>query len=127
MSKNVDFSQIEVYKGKTFDSLLRQIHENSNEKSEQIKNLIMKLTGFIKNPDDAALLVPLLAEYFEVGVKNDEQLIKLAAIVQRFVKTSSSSSEEDSSYGLSEKERAEIIANARESNSGKIVKIGNSN
>lgn len=124
MSKNIDFSQIEVYKGKSFDELLKQIHDNSNEKSDQIRSLIQKLSGFIKDPDDAALLVPLLASYLEVGVKNDEQLIKLAAIIQRFVKTSATSSDEDSSFGLSEKERAEIIANARESGAGKIVKMG---
>jgi hypothetical protein len=127
MSKNIDFSQIEVYKGKSFDELLKQIHDNSNEKSDQIRSLILKLSGFIKDTDDAALLVPLLASYLEVGVKNDEQLIKLAALVQRFIKTSASNNEEDSSYGLSEKERAEIIANAREFGSGKIVKMGNGN
>ena len=59
MSKNVDFSQIEVYKGKSFDELLKQIHDNSNEKSDQIRSLILKLSGFIKDTDDAALLVPL--------------------------------------------------------------------
>lgn len=127
MSKNVDFTQIEVYKGKSFDELLKQIHENSNEKSEQIRSLILKITSFIKDADDAALLVPLLAEYLEVGVKNDEQLIKLAAIVQRFVKNTGSNAEDNNSFGLSEKERAEIIANAREFGSGKIVKIGNAN
>ena len=110
-----------------FDELLKQIHDNSNEKSDQIRSLILKLSGFIKDTDDAALLVPLLASYLEVGVKNDEQLIKLAALVQRFIKTSASNNEEDSSYGLSEKERAEIIANAREFGSGKIVKMGNGN
>lgn len=127
MSKNVDFTKIEVYKGKSFDELLKQIHENSNEKSEQIRSLILKITSFIKDADDAALLVPLLAEYLEVGVKNDEQLIKLAAIVQRFVKNTGSNAEDNNSFGLSEKERAEIIANAREFGSGKIVKIGNAN
>ena len=124
MAKNIDFSEIEVYKGKSFDELLKQIHENSNEKSDQIRSLIQKITGFIKDSDDAALLVPLLASYLEVGVKNDEQLIKLAAIIQRFVKTTASNSEDDNSFGLSEKERAEIIANAREFGSGKIVKMG---
>jgi hypothetical protein len=117
-----EFSQIELYKGKTLDQILKQIHDNSNEKSEQISSLISKISGFIKDQDDAVLLIPLLANYIEVGVKNDEQLIKLAGIVQRFVKSVSNSSEENS-YGISDKERAEIIANAREMGSGKIIKM----
>jgi hypothetical protein len=119
---SLNFHEIEIYEGQTFDKLLKQIHENSNEKSTQIAQLIRKLTEFIKSPDDAALLVPLVAEYLEVGVRNDEQLIKLAGIIQRFVKTTSSSNE-DTSYGLTDDERAEILANAKES-SAKVIKMG---
>jgi len=118
-----NFSDIEIYEGKTFDELLKQIHENSNEKSLQIKILIDKLMSFIKNPDDANLLVPLIVEYLEVGVKNDEQLIKLAAIIQRFTKTVSSSSDDNSGgLVLSDAERKQIIENSKES--AKILKMG---
>lgn len=120
---NNHFSDIEIYEGKTFDELLKQIHENSNDKSLQIKILIEKLMGFIKSPDDANLLVPLIAEYLEVGVKNDEQLIKLAAIIQRFVKTASSTSDEPSGFQLSDAERKQIIENSKDS-SAKILKMG---
>ena len=118
-----NFSDIEIYEGKTFDELLKQIHENSNEKSLQIKILIDKLMSFIKNPDDANRLVPLIVEYLEVGVKNDEQLIKLAAIIQRFTKTVSSSSDDNSGgLVLSDAERKQIIENSKES--AKILKMG---
>lgn len=120
---SVNFSEIEIYEGQTFDKLLKQIHENSNEKSAQITKLIGKLTEFIKDPDDAALLVPLVAEYLEVGVKNDEQLIKLAGIVQRFVKTPASINE-DSGIGLTDAERAEILENAKQHNNAKVIKMG---
>lgn len=119
---SLNFHEIEIYEGQTFDKLLKQIHENSNEKSSQLANLIRKLTEFIKSPDDAALLVPLVAQYLEVGVKNDEQLIKLAGIIQRFVKTTSTTTE-DTSYGLTDEERAEILANVKE-NSAKVIKMG---
>jgi hypothetical protein len=119
---SLNFHEIEIYEGQTFDKLLKQIHENSNEKSVQIAQLIKKLTEFIKSPDDASLLVPLVAEYLEVGVKNDDQLIKLASIIQRFMKTTSTTTE-DTSYGLTDDERAEILANAKES-SAKVIKMG---
>ena len=116
-----NFKEIEIYEGQTFDKLLKQIHDNSNEKSSQISALVQKLTQFIKEPNDAVLLVPLVAEYLEVGVKNDEQLIKLAGIIQRFVKAPSTSNE-DSGVLLSDAERAEILANSKEH--GKIIKMG---
>ena len=120
---SVNFSEIEIYEGQPFDKLLKQIHENSNEKSSQISALIQKLTQFIKDPNDAALLVPLVAEYLEVGVKNDEQLIKLAGIVQRFVKAPSTSNE-DSGVLITDAERAEIIANSKEQTDAKVIKMG---
>lgn len=119
---SLNFNEIEIYEGQTFDKLLKQIHENSNEKSSQLANLIKKLTEFIKGPDDASLLVPLIAQYLEVGVKNDDQLIKLAGIIQRFVKTTSSSND-DTSYGLTAEEKAEILANVNES-ATKVIKMG---
>jgi hypothetical protein len=120
---SLNFQDIEIYEGQTFDKLLKQIHENSNEKSVQIAQLIKKLTEFIKSPDDAAMLVPLVAEYLEVGVKNDDQLIKLAGIIQRFIKGNVAANDADSSFGLTDAERAEILANVKE-NSAKVVKMG---
>ena len=32
---------------------------------------------------DATVVVPLIKEYMEISVKNDDQLIKMAAVVQR--------------------------------------------
>jgi len=37
----------------------------------------------IENIGDATLIVPMIKEYMEIGVKNDEHLIKLATVVQR--------------------------------------------
>jgi hypothetical protein len=121
---SINFSEIEIYEGKTFDQLLKQIHTNSESKSKTIDSLIKQLAGFIKNPDDASLLVPLLAEYLDVSVKNDDQLIKLAGIIQRFAK-GVSTSDDTSEFGLTEAEKEEIRQNAKDVLSrGKIVQMG---
>jgi hypothetical protein len=122
--EKIDFSEIEIYEGKTFDQLLKQIHINSEEKSEQITSLITKLTAFIKNPDDAAMLVPLVATYLEVGVKNDDQLIKLAAIIQRVIKANQNQTSTSNSdrVGLTESEIAEIIENSKDAGN-KVIKM----
>ena len=78
-----DFSEIELFKGKNLSDLFEEIYNNSKNKRDQIKELIASLSPLIEGIGDATLLVPLIKDYLDIGVKNDEQLIKLAQIVQR--------------------------------------------
>jgi hypothetical protein len=80
----MDFNQV-IFKDKTFSSLLEDIYKNANRKEKEIKSLIDQLKPMIQEPGDAMMLVPLLKEYMEIAVKNDEALIKMAGIVQRAV------------------------------------------
>lgn len=107
----IDFSSVKVYEGLTFAELLKEIHNNTTKKNAKILQLINELSDLVKDPNSATLLVPLLAQYLEVSVKNDDQLIKLAGVIQRYNKSSSGSSEKDSL--LTEQEKAELIKNAK--------------
>lgn len=78
-----DFSEIELFKGKNLSDLFEEIYTNSKNKRDQIKELIASLSPLIEGIGDATLLVPLIKDYLDIGVKNDEQLVKLAQIVQR--------------------------------------------
>ena len=78
----MDFNQV-IFKDKTFSSLLEDIYKNASRKEKEIKSLIDQLKPMIQEPGDAMMLVPLLKEYMEIAVKNDEALIKMAGIVQR--------------------------------------------
>ena len=73
----------EIFKGKTLSDLFSEIYDNSKETKSQVKGLIGELKPLIENVGDATLLVPMIKEYMEIGVKNDEHLIKLAQVVQR--------------------------------------------
>ena len=120
---NIDFTEIELYDGQTYDELLKQIHENSNAKKIQIDTLINQLSKFVKNIDDATLLVPLLSDYLNISIKNDEQLIKLATIIQRFSKGTASSN--DSEFGLTAEEKQQLRENAESIiKDAKIVNMG---
>ena len=68
-------SDFEIFEGKTLSSLFKDIHDNSVEKKDQIEVLIKKLEPLIKNIGDATIVVPLIKEYLDVSVKNDEQLV----------------------------------------------------
>ena len=73
----------EIFKGKTLSDLFGEIYENSKETKTQVKSLIQELKPLIENIGDATLIVPMIKEYMEIGVKNDEHLIKLATVIQR--------------------------------------------
>jgi hypothetical protein len=69
--------------------LLKEIHTNSSNKEKEIKSLIESLKPFITSVGDAVIIVPLIKDYLDVSVKNDDLLIKMAGIVQRAMNTSS--------------------------------------
>ena len=74
---------IEIFEGKTFQDLTKDIYDNKINKKKQIDLLISEIHGFITTIDDVVLVAPIIKEYMEIAVKNDEALIKMAAIVQK--------------------------------------------
>lgn len=98
----------EIYKGKNFSSLCKDIVKNSENKKDQIDILISELRTLIKTVNDAVIIVPLIKDYYDVGVKNDEQLIKLAAVVQRLVAKGQESGEGNAMI-LSEEDRKQLM------------------
>ena len=73
----------EIFKGKTLSDLFGEIYDNSKETKGQVKSLISELKPLIESIGDATLIVPMIKEYMEIGVKNDDSLVKLATIIQR--------------------------------------------
>ena len=72
-----------IFDDKSFGDLLKEIHSNQKKKSTQIASMIAELRPLITSLGDATVVVPLIKEYMEISVKNDDHLIKMAAIVQR--------------------------------------------
>ena len=97
----------EVFEGKSFSSLLEDIYKNSKKKELQINTLISELKPLIQNIGDATIIVPLIKEYLDVAVKNDDALVRMAAIVQRAM--SRSDSGELDALLLTEEEKKQII------------------
>tara|TARA_R100000322_G_C5407372_1_gene182926 strand:- start:222 stop:614 length:393 start_codon:yes stop_codon:yes gene_type:complete len=102
-------SDFEIFEGKTLSSLFKDIHDNSVEKKDQIEVLIKKLEPLIKNIGDATIVVPLIKEYLDVSVKNDEQLVKIATIVQRLVSSQARTGGTDHEM-ISEDEKKQLLS-----------------
>ena len=102
-----DFDKIIFGKTK-FSDLLEEIYDNQKKKARQISALITELKPLVGDIGDATLIVPLIKEYLEIDVKNDEQLIKIATIIQRAMNNATSS--DDGGFGISEAEKAQLLA-----------------
>lgn len=85
--------QKKVFKDVSLEDLFAEIHENSSKTRKQVKSLIEDLKILIGDVEDAALIVPLIKEYLEISVKNDEHLVKLATVIQRIESGSGKGSE----------------------------------
>lgn len=93
----------------SFSDLMKDIYVNSKEKKEKIDTLVDTLSSMVTNMADATIAAPLIKQYLEVGVKNDEHLVKLAAVIQRHTANKTKSSSGEDIYLLSEEEKAQLI------------------
>ena len=98
----------EIFEGKPFQDLTKDIYENTTKRKTQIDLLISEIHGFIQTIDDVVMVAPIIKEYMDTAVKNDEHLVKLAGVLQRIISKSSTGDEE--SMLLSESEKDELMA-----------------
>jgi hypothetical protein len=95
-----------IFKEKRFSDLLEEIYDNQKRKEKQISGLISELRPLINDTGDATIIVPLIKEYMEIGVRNDDQLVKIATILQRVFQNQDSGAE---GFGISDEEREQLM------------------
>ena len=94
-----------VFGKKKFADLLEEIYTNQKRREAQVTALISELKPMVTDIGDATLIVPLIKEYMEIGVKNDDALIKMATLVQRDL----NSTTEDGGLGISDEEKSQLL------------------
>ena len=100
-----------IFKDKNFSDLSKEIYENSKLKKTQIDLLIQEVHSYIQGIEDIAIVGPVLKELFDVAVKNDDNLLKLATVIQRIM---SKHQIDDSDVGLLSEEEKEELMNSLE-------------
>lgn len=106
---SVDF---QLYEGKSFNDLLKDIVTNADNKRDQIDITVSDLRDQIKTINDAIVLAPIIKEYLDVSVKNDEALVKLAAVCQRLISAQAEST--GGSMGLSDEEKEQLMKDIKD-------------
>jgi hypothetical protein len=105
----------EVFEGKSFQDILKEIHGHSASKRKEIKTLMETLADMINTPHDAAIVAPLVREFLEVAVKNDEALVKIAVIIQRLMTAEATATGSGIDELLSEDDKQKLLDEVKES------------
>jgi len=95
-----------IFKNKKFSDVLEEIYNNQKKKDQQVSALISELKPLISDIGDATLVVPLIKEYMEISVKNDDLLIKMAALAQRAMQTQTT----DGALTISDEEKEQLLS-----------------
>jgi len=96
-----NFNDVEVFDGMSLSDLFKKIHKNNKDIDKKIEDFIEKMKQMATaNVGNATNLMPVVKDLLDVNVKNNEQLVKMAAIAQRAVSSNSSST--DSLIDMSE-------------------------
>jgi len=98
-----------VFDNKTLADVFKDIYKNTEYNRKQLDILTKELVQFIKDGDTAVQIVPMIKEYLEINVKNDDQLVKMAGIVQRLISAESKAGAEDE-FGLSQEEKDQLLS-----------------
>jgi hypothetical protein len=104
-----------IFGKKKFSDVLEEIYNNQKKKDQQVTALISELKPLISDIGDATLVVPLIKEYMEISVKNDNLLIKMAALAQRAMATVSA----EGSLTISDEEKEQLLSAMNELKGGK--------
>jgi hypothetical protein len=96
-----NFNDVEVFDGMSLSDLFKKIHKNNKDIDKKIEDFIDTMKPMATaNVGNAANLMPVVKDLLDVNVKNNEQLVKMAAIAQRAATSNSNSA--DSLIDMSE-------------------------
>ena len=97
-----------IFGDKNFSDLSEEIYNNNKLKKTQIDLLIQEVHGYIQGIEDIAIVGPIIKELMDVGIKNDDNLVKLATLYQRIM---SKQTVDESDVGLlTEEEKEQLMA-----------------
>ena len=100
-------TDFELFPGKNLSGLFKDIYENQQNKKQRISELIAEMKKVVRHAGDYASIGPIIKDLVDVSVRNDESLIKMAAIAQRII-GSQAKSEGDAGF-LSDSEKEQLL------------------
>ena len=100
-----------IFDDKTLSDVFRDIYKNTESKREQINTFVTKLVRQIRTPEDAAIISPIIKDFMEVNVRNDEHIVRIAQIAQRAIAIGTKTV--GSTELLTEEEKQQLLSNIK--------------
>lgn len=100
-------ADFELFPGKDLSGLFKDIYDNQVQKKKRISELIAEMRKVIRHAGDMVVIGPIIKDLVDSSIKNDDALLKLAAIAQRIMAASGKSSE-DTGF-LTEAEKQQLL------------------
>ena len=100
-------THFELFPGKNLSGLFEDIYENQKNKKARISELIAEMKKVIRHSNDMVVIGPIIKDLVDTSVRNDESLIKMAAIAQRMIASKDKTIGEEGF--LSDKEKEQLL------------------
>ena len=100
-------TDFELFPGKSLSGLFKDIYDNQQTKKVRISELIAEMKKVIRHAGDMATIGPIIKDLVDTSVKNDDALIKMAAIAQRII-GAQHKAEGDTGF-LSDEEKEQLL------------------
>ena len=105
-------ADFELFPGKNLSGLFKDIYDNQQTKKLRISELIAEMKKLIRHSGDMAVMGPIIRDLIDSSIKNDDSLVKMAAIVQRII-GASQKAEGDAGF-LSNDEKEQLLRELEE-------------
>ena len=105
-------TDFELFPGKNLSGLFKDIYDNQQNKKQRISELIAEMKKVIRHAGDMAVIGPIIKDLVDTSVRNDDSLIKMAAIAQRII-GAQHKAEGDSGF-LSDEEKEQLLSQLEE-------------
>jgi hypothetical protein len=100
-------TEFELFPGKSLGGLFKDIYDNQQTKKLRISELIAEMKKSVRHAGDMAVIGPIIRDMVDSSIKNDDALIKMAAIAQRII-GSQHKAEGDSGF-LTDEEKNQLL------------------
>jgi hypothetical protein len=91
-----------------YEDLLKDIYNHSEDTRSDIQALIKQLSSLIGGPAEAVALMSHVTEMLNARIRNDDLLVKVAAIIARG-RNAAKSSDNGETYVIPEEERTQLL------------------
>lgn len=78
-------ADFELFPGKNLGGLFKDIYDNQQTKKLRISELIAEMRKLIRHSGDMVVMGPIIRDLIDSSIKNDDSLVKMAAIAQRII------------------------------------------